>query len=103
MAWQHFVTPGAPEASPEYDLVAVLVHLDLFNISAFGHYICYNRIGNSWFKFDDTKLTEVPEKEVLKLNAYLVRLRFKLLSSGSMFSSLVTHSFCSCCIADGIL
>jgi len=44
------MTPGGPEAkaNTQYELYGVLVHLDMFNISAFGHYISYVKTNGKW-------------------------------------------------------
>lgn len=42
---QHFMTPGSLDShrKPIYDLCSVLLHLDIYNISAFGHYVAFLR------------------------------------------------------------
>ncbi len=40
---KHFMTPGGPDAKPVYDLCGVVLHLDLMNISSFGHYVAFLR------------------------------------------------------------
>eukprot|EP00051_Salpingoeca_urceolata_P016639 m.222557 g.222557 ORF g.222557 m.222557 type:complete len:285 (+) comp18736_c0_seq7:113-967(+) len=61
------------QASPEYDLYAVVVHIDMYNISSFGHYVCYVRTeSGDWFLTNDASVTNVPEEEVLKQNAYML-------------------------------
>ena len=37
---QNFMTPGSPNAGAlEYDLYGILIHLDLYNLTSFGHYV----------------------------------------------------------------
>jgi hypothetical protein len=56
-----------------YKLYGVVVHLDLFNISSFGHYIAFLRdCRSNWFKLDDNRVESVPLSTVLKQNAYLL-------------------------------
>lgn len=45
------------DGTDQYNLYAVVVHLDMLNASFFGHYICYikNRRGH-WLKIDDCKV-----------------------------------------------
>eukprot|EP00928_Gymnodinium_smaydae_P088234 TRINITY_DN72340_c0_g1_i1.p1 TRINITY_DN72340_c0_g1~~TRINITY_DN72340_c0_g1_i1.p1 ORF type:complete len:641 (+),score=113.13 TRINITY_DN72340_c0_g1_i1:96-2018(+) len=74
-----YVCIGSPEANKPllYELRAVIVHLDKAGFSHFGHYIAYVRVagGNGlskWYLLDDSQVTEVPEAEVLKQQAYLL-------------------------------
>jgi ubiquitin C-terminal hydrolase len=66
------LSPDAPE-SCRFRLYAVLVHLDAFNISAFGHYICFVRDGKGhWWRMDDARVERLPFAEVAKQkNAYM--------------------------------
>jgi ubiquitin carboxyl-terminal hydrolase 36/42 len=67
--------PGSSDLSTVYRLHAVIVHLDLMNISSFGHYICYIRDVNhkeDWLRFDDETITKVNVKEVLQQRAYIL-------------------------------
>uniref|UniRef100_A0ACD5UIM0 Uncharacterized protein n=1 Tax=Avena sativa TaxID=4498 RepID=A0ACD5UIM0_AVESA len=61
------------DGTDQYNLYAVVVHLDMLNASFFGHYICYikNRRGN-WLKLDDCKVLFVDEKEVHAQGAYML-------------------------------
>lgn len=64
-----------PGLSTIYRLYAVIVHLDLLNVSSFGHYICYIRDvhrPDEWLRFDDDDITRVSAQEVLKQNAYIL-------------------------------
>uniref|UniRef100_A0ACD5ZF94 Uncharacterized protein n=1 Tax=Avena sativa TaxID=4498 RepID=A0ACD5ZF94_AVESA len=61
------------DGTDQYNLYAVVVHLDMLNASFFGHYICYikNRRGH-WLKLDDCKVLFVDEKEVHAQGAYML-------------------------------
>lgn len=64
--------PKSPVASRSigwYDLSTVVVHMG--KIEA-GHYICYCRRDDQWFKFDDSKVTLASEKQVLSAEPYLL-------------------------------
>jgi ubiquitin carboxyl-terminal hydrolase 36/42 len=72
-------TSLSSDLSTVYRLYAVIVHLDLMNISGFGHYVCYIRdpsppagVKDQWLLFDDDTITRVTLKDVLKLNAYVL-------------------------------
>lgn len=52
-----------------YDLSSVVVHKGKIDN---GHYISYARQGDEWFRFDDSMVVEVREKEVLDAEAYLL-------------------------------
>ena len=52
-----------------YDLSCVVVHLGKIDA---GHYICYCRRDDQWFKFDDSKVTLAEERQVLEADAYLL-------------------------------
>eukprot|EP00053_Salpingoeca_punica_P010830 m.96841 g.96841 ORF g.96841 m.96841 type:complete len:619 (-) comp15502_c1_seq1:191-2047(-) len=56
-----------------YDLVAMVVHLDLLNISSFGHYIAFVKADDkNWYVCDDAKVQQVPESVVLQQNPYML-------------------------------
>jgi len=62
-----------------YELRAVVVHLDKFGFSHFGHYVTYVRCAVSgdgtrsqWHVLDDSVGTEVSEQEVMSQQAYLL-------------------------------
>jgi len=62
-----------------YGLRAVVVHLDKFGFSHFGHYVTYVRCAvpgdptrSQWFVLDDSVATEVSEQEVISQQAYLL-------------------------------
>lgn len=40
---QTAVTPGSPEKSLEYELCAVLLHLDQYNMTVAGHYVALTK------------------------------------------------------------
>uniref|UniRef100_A0A453T3L6 USP domain-containing protein n=1 Tax=Aegilops tauschii subsp. strangulata TaxID=200361 RepID=A0A453T3L6_AEGTS len=45
------------DGTDQYDLYAVVVHLDMLNASFFGHYICYiKHYRGRWLKLDDCKV-----------------------------------------------
>lgn len=37
-----------------------------------GHYISYSRQGDDWYRFDDSMVVQVDEKEVLGAEAYML-------------------------------
>lgn len=48
---------SSTDGSDQYDLYAVVVHLDMLNASFFGHYICYiKNYRGRWYKIDDCKV-----------------------------------------------
>ncbi|CAM0909054.1 unnamed protein product [Alopecurus aequalis] len=61
------------DGTDQYNLYAVVVHLDMLNASFFGHYICYikSRRGH-WLKIDDCKVMFVDEEEVHAQGAYML-------------------------------
>lgn len=58
-----------PAPSLPYDLLAVVNHSGGM---AQGHYTAYVKEIGRWFRFDDTWVTEVDEKEVLASEAYIL-------------------------------
>lgn len=62
-----------PGKAPVYDLYAIIVHLDMFNSSFFGHYVCFvqDSLGR-WFKVDDCQVVETNLATVLEQRAYLL-------------------------------
>ncbi|KAF0902783.1 hypothetical protein E2562_019112 [Oryza meyeriana var. granulata] len=55
---------SSTDGSDQYDLYAVVVHLDMLNASFFGHYICYiKNYRGRWYKIDDCKVMAVDEEE----------------------------------------
>lgn len=52
-----------------YDLQSVVVHVG--NLET-GHYICYSRVGQQWFKFNDHKVTVASKSQVLGEEAFLL-------------------------------
>jgi len=62
-----------------YELRAVVVHLDKFGFSHFGHYVTYVRCAvpsdtarSQWYVLDDSVVTEVSEQQVMSQQAYLL-------------------------------
>lgn len=56
-----------------YKLFGAVVHLDMFDISSFGHYIAFVRdCRSNWWKLDDHKVESVSQASVLKQKAYLL-------------------------------
>lgn len=62
-----------------YQLRAVIVHLDKAGYSSFGHYVAYVRCApdgaagpSRWYLMDDSQATEVSEHEVLRQQAYIL-------------------------------
>jgi len=73
LSLKHFMTAGSPDIDPQYELLAVLVHLDVRNISSFGHYVAFVLGGDGkWFVCDDAQVEEVPKEIVLQQNAYML-------------------------------
>lgn len=54
---------------PIFELSSVVVHKGKIDN---GHYISYSRQGNEWFRFDDEKVVQVEEREVLQAEAYML-------------------------------
>jgi ubiquitin carboxyl-terminal hydrolase 22/27/51 len=62
-------TPLSPRSPGWYDLSTVVVHMGKIDA---GHYICYCKRDNQWFKFDDSKVTLATEVQVMNADAYLL-------------------------------
>jgi ubiquitin carboxyl-terminal hydrolase 22/27/51 len=61
--------PAYP-TEPLYELSSVIVHKGKIDN---GHYVSYSRQGeNEWFRFDDSMVVQVDEKEVLGAEAYML-------------------------------
>ncbi|GAB7361227.1 hypothetical protein MBLNU230_g1289t1 [Neophaeotheca triangularis] len=60
---------GLDHTEPKYTLSSVIVHKGKIDN---GHYINYSRQGNEWFRFDDSMVVLVEEKEVLAAEAYML-------------------------------
>lgn len=56
-------------SNPVYDLSSVVVHKGKIDN---GHYISYAKQGPDWFRFDDSMVVQVDEKEVLRAEAYML-------------------------------
>lgn len=54
---------------PLYTLSSVIVHKGKIDS---GHYISYARQGDEWFRFDDSMVVQVDEREVLGAEAYML-------------------------------
>lgn len=54
---------------PIYELSSVIVHKGKIDN---GHYISYSRQGDEWFRFDDSMVVQVHEREVLNAEAYML-------------------------------
>lgn len=54
---------------PLYVLSSVIVHKGKLDN---GHYISYSRQGDEWFRFDDSMVVQVEEREVLSAEAYML-------------------------------
>lgn len=49
---------------PHYKLYAIVVHVDIFNASYFGHYICLVKNSRgSWYQADDAKVIFILSNE----------------------------------------
>ena len=69
----------------DYELYAVIVH---YGPTIFGgHYVCFVKFDDSWFLFDDTKVTEVSPSVVLKQNAYMLFYQKKVQVENSAMKS----------------
>ncbi|XP_037427370.1 ubiquitin carboxyl-terminal hydrolase 19-like [Triticum dicoccoides] len=67
---------SAADGSDQYDLYAVVVHLDERNASFFGHYICFiKHLEGNWYKVDDSKVIPVDKEEVHDQGAYMLLYR----------------------------
>ncbi|XP_059286606.1 ubiquitin carboxyl-terminal hydrolase 18 [Lycium ferocissimum] len=63
----------AGDGNDIFKLYAVIVHVDVWNASYFGHYICYIKdFSGNWYRFDDSKVVNVDIDEVLSQRAYLL-------------------------------
>ncbi|XP_042453973.1 ubiquitin carboxyl-terminal hydrolase 17-like [Zingiber officinale] len=61
------------DASPVYQLYAVIVHKDVRNSIFSGHYVCYVKDTQSkWYKIDDSKVKLVELKKVLSKGPYIL-------------------------------
>ena len=60
-----------------YDLYAVCNHYGDLN---YGHYTCfaYNYKKQSWFEFDDSKVTRLDESHIVSSEAYLLFYRLRV-------------------------
>ncbi|KAK3115427.1 hypothetical protein LTR53_005229 [Teratosphaeriaceae sp. CCFEE 6253] len=60
------ITPS----KPQYELSSVVVHKGKIDN---GHYVSYSRQGeHEWFRFDDSMVVQVDEREVLRAEAYMM-------------------------------
>lgn len=59
---------GTPP-KPIFELSSVIVHKGKLDN---GHYISYSRQGEDWFRFDDSMVVHVGEREVLGAEAYML-------------------------------
>jgi ubiquitin carboxyl-terminal hydrolase 22/27/51 len=59
----------AAKIEPLYTLSSVIVHKGKIDS---GHYVSYARQGEEWFRFDDSMVVRVEEKEVLGAEAYML-------------------------------
>jgi ubiquitin carboxyl-terminal hydrolase 22/27/51 len=72
--------PLAARSPGWYDLSTVVVHIGKIDS---GHYVCFCRRGEHWFRFDDNKVTLAPESQVLDQEAYLLFYVVRSLGEGS--------------------
>ncbi|KAK5173072.1 uncharacterized protein LTR77_003194 [Saxophila tyrrhenica] len=61
--------PPPPPPPPVYELSSVVVHKGKIDN---GHYVSYARQGEDWFRFDDSMVVQVEEREVLRAEAYML-------------------------------
>jgi len=65
--------PASPPPPPRlYRLFGVVVHLDWALSVGSGHYICYARRGEAWWKCDDSHVTPATEQQALGQTAYML-------------------------------
>ena len=62
-------TSQATNIKPVYELSSVVVHKGKIDN---GHYILYSRQGDKWYRFDDSMVVQVEEKEVQGAEAYML-------------------------------
>ena len=62
-------SPLAARSPGWYDLSTVIVHVGKIDA---GHYVCYCKRDDQWFRFDDAKVTLASETQVLNQDAYLL-------------------------------
>ena len=56
-------------SSTIYELSSVIVHKGKMDS---GHYVSYSKHGTEWFRFDDSMVVQVEEREVLGAEAYML-------------------------------
>lgn len=73
------MTPGSNDTGPlEYELYAVLIHLDLMNFTSFGHYVCATKTADGlWLLYNDKDVDAVSSEDIMQSNAYMVWLAFR--------------------------
>lgn len=54
---------------PVYELSSIVVHKGKIDN---GHYVSYSRQGEDWFRFDDSMVVQVDEKEAMGVEAYML-------------------------------
>ncbi len=54
---------------PIYELSSVVVHKGKIDN---GHYVSYSRQGEDWYRFDDSMVVQVDEKEAMGCEAYML-------------------------------
>ena len=65
----NFPAPLSSRSPGWYDLSTVVVHIGKMDA---GHYLCYCRRDDQWFKFDNSKVTLATEAQVLNAEAYML-------------------------------
>ena len=65
----HFSQTNTAGSGPYYSLVAVIEHLGSFNS---GHYVCYRKLGGTWYKTSDSIVEIVDTHQVMRSNAFLL-------------------------------
>ena len=76
--------PFCPRSHGWYDLATVVVHVGKMDA---GHYLCYCRRDDQWFRFDDSKVTLADERHVLEADAYLLFYVVRSLGSSGGFGA----------------
>ena len=84
------VSPLTPRSPGWYDLSTVVVHEGL-EVTG-GHYYCFCRRDDQWFKFDDHRVTLATEAQVLDANAYLLFYIIRHLGPGAEKTAMTQKS-----------
>jgi hypothetical protein len=68
-----YMVPGLDDDTPDMELFAVIVHVDIMGMTSFGHYFAYVRDARGrWFRANDDTVAEVSLEDVLRAPAYML-------------------------------